>query len=457
MAFLDDRYLITNCPGMKIFDSVKDLPVVDPHNHANVKEIADNNCYSDAWQLFAATDHYVWEIMRKRGVPESLITGKSASPKEKFLALAKVFPEFAGNAVYEWIHLDLKRYFGIEELLSEGTGEKIFNAVNEKLATDAYRPQALLTGPLNVEAMCSTDDLIDTLEDHDRANAAFGKVLVRPTWRPDKGMKIFAADWRSYMGKIEERFGVKLNTLKDLFDVVKRSHDYFAERNCVASDHGIEIPLRGDYEYADANKVFQKAMAGEALTNDEMNCYMGAFLTECARLNSETGWVTQLHLGAVRDVRKSLFDTMGPDVGGDISNHYLDYAPALCNFLNRFDDKLKVVLYCLDQGHQATLATISRAFGAKLSLGSAWWLCDTPIGMRRQLEYIGAVDTLMNFAGMVSDSRKLLSYGSRFEMFRRVLSDVLGDMVGRGQMPEEIALNIARSIAYDGTKKFWNF
>jgi glucuronate isomerase len=456
MAFLDDRYLITNCAGVEIFDAIKDLPVIDPHNHANVKEIADNNCYQDAWQLFAATDHYVWEIMRKRGVPESHITGKTVSNKDKFLALAKVFPEFAGNAVYEWIHLDLKRYFGIDELLSEKTGEKIYNAVNEKLATDAYRPQALLTGPLNVEAMCSTDDLIDTLEDHDRANAAFGKVLLRPTWRPDKGMKIFAADWRSYMGKIEERFGVKLNSLQDLFDVVKRSHDYFAERNCVASDHGIEVPLRGDYEYADADKVFRKAMAGEVLTNDEMNCYMGAFLTECARLNSETGWVTQLHLGAVRDVRKTLFDTMGPDVGGDISNHHLDYAPALCNFLNQFDDKLKVVLYCLDQGHQATLATISRAFGAKLSLGSAWWLCDTPIGMRRQLEYIGAVDTLMNFAGMVSDSRKLLSYGSRFEMFRRVMSDVLGDLVERGQMPEEIAFDLAGRMAYSGTKKFWN-
>ena len=457
MAFMDDRYLITNATGEKIFRNVKDLPVVDPHNHANVKEIADNACYRDAWQLFAATDHYVWEIMRKRGVPESLITGKAASPKEKFLALAKVFPEFAGNPVYEWIHLDLKRYFGVEELLSEKTGEKIFDAVNAKLATDAYRPQSLLTGPLNVEAMCSTDDLIDTLEDHDRANAAFGKVLVRPTWRPDKAMKIFAADWRSYMGKVEQRFGIKLASLKDLFDAVKRSHDYFAARHCVASDHGIELPLRGDYEYSDADKVFRKAMAGEKLTCGEMNCYMGAFLTECARLNSETGWVTQLHLGAVRDVRKSLFDAMGPDVGGDISNHYLDYAPALCSFLNRFDDKLKVVLYCLDQGHQATLATISRAFGAKVALGSAWWLCDTPIGMRRQLEYIGAVDTFMNFAGMVSDSRKLLSYGSRFEMFRRVLSDVLGDLTERGQIPEEIAETIARSIAYDGTKKFWNF
>ena len=158
----------------------------------------------------------------------------------------------------------------------------------------------------------------------------------------------------------------------------------------------------------------------------------------------------------MRDVRATLFDSLGPDVGGDISNHYLDYAPALCSFLNRFDDRLKVVLYCLEASHQGTLATISRAFGAKVALGSAWWLLDTPIGMHRQLEYIGSADTLSNFAGMVSDSRKLLSYGSRFEMFRRVMSDVIGNLVERGQMPEEIAFNLAERMAYSGTKKFWN-
>ena len=147
MAFLDDNYLIGNATGKRIFNEVKDLPVIDPHNHANVREIADNQCYSDAWQLFAATDHYVWEMLRKRGVPESLITGREASAEEKFLAMAKVFPEIVGNPVYEWIHLDLKRYFGIDELLSEKSGKKIWNAVNEKLATDAFRPQALLTGP----------------------------------------------------------------------------------------------------------------------------------------------------------------------------------------------------------------------------------------------------------------------------------------------------------------------
>jgi glucuronate isomerase len=304
--------------------------------------------------------------------------------------------------------------------------------------------------------MCSTDDLIDTLEDHDRANAAFGKTLIRPTWRPDKAMKIFANGWRSYMGQVEERFGVKLNSLSDLVDVLKRSHDYFAERGCRASDHGIELPVRADYDFADADAVFKKAMAGEKLTSAECDIFMGVFMAEVGELNSQTDWVTQLHLGAVRDVRTRLFDSLGPDVGGDVSNHYKDYLPALVTFLNRFDNRLKVVLYCLEAGHQATLATISRAFGEKVVLGSAWWLNDTPIGMRRQLEYIGSTDVLSNFAGMVSDSRKLLSYGSRFEMFRRVLSDVLGDMTERGQIPENITMDLASRMAYSGPKKFWN-
>jgi len=456
MAFMDQNYLIGSQSGSIIFERIKDLPVIDPHNHADVKEIADNNCYRDAWQLFAATDHYVWEMMRKRSVPESCITGKEVSNRDKFLALAKVFPEFVGNPVYEWIHLDIKRYFGIEELLSEKTGARIYDAINAKLATDAYRPQALLTGPLNVEAMSSTDDLIDTLENHDRVAKSIGRQLIHPTWRPDKAMKIFAPAWRPYMDQVAARFQLKLNDLSDLVKAMRLSHDYFAERGCRASDHGLEIPVRADYDYADANAVFHKAMEGKALSSDEVNCFMGYVLGEAGQLNSEKGWVMQLHLGAVRDVRKSLFDALGPDVGGDISSHSLAYHEALCSFLNRFDDKLKVVLYCLDPGHQATLATISRAFGAKVALGSAWWLCDTPIGMRRQLEYIGSCDLLSNFAGMVSDSRKLLSYGSRFEMFRRVLSDVLGNMVDIGQIPGEIVPKLAKRIAYEGPKEFWN-
>jgi glucuronate isomerase len=161
-------------------------------------------------------------------------------------------------------------------------------------------------------------------------------------------------------------------------------------------------------------------------------------------------------LGAVRDVRHSLFKALGPDVGGDISYSYQDQLPGILGFLNHLDNKAKVVLYCLDPSQQATLATVSRAFGTTVRLGSAWWLLDTPIGMKRQLEYIGSVDVFSVFAGMVSDSRKLLSYGSRFEMFRRVLSSVLGSMVEKGQMPETVAVSLAKIMAYDGPKGFFN-
>ena len=453
MAFLDNRYLIGNVTGLEIFAKIKSLPVIDPHNHANLPEIAANECYRDAWQLFAATDHYVWEMLRKCSVPEELITG-SASPEEKFLALGKVFPLIAGNPVYEWIHLDLKRYFGIEELLSEATAAKIYKAVNEKLATDAYRPQALLTGVLNVEAMSSTDDLIDTLEYHVKANAAIGRQLIRPTWRPDKAMRIYAPTWLEYLGQVEKRFDMRIRAYGDLVEAMRRSHDYFAEHGCRASDHGVEnLPVADEDKAA---HIFHKAIHGRSLTQEEIDGFMGALLGEAAKLNSEKGWVMQLHMGAVRDVRASLFDAMGPDVGGDVCDVNRDYLPGMVSLLNRFDGKLKAVFYCLDPGSQATLASITRAFGDKARLGSAWWLNDTPVGMKRQLELISSIDLFSNFAGMVSDSRKLLSYGSRFEMFRRVLSDVLGAMVERGQMPQDVAVMLAERMAYSGPKAFWN-
>ena len=453
MAFLDNRYLITNATGLELFAAIRNLPVIDPHNHADLREIARNECYRDAWQLFAATDHYVWEMLRKCGVPEELITGP-ASPRDKFLAMGKVFPLIAGNPVYEWIHLDLKRYFGIEELLSESTAEKIYDAVNAKLATDAYRPQALLTGVLNVEAMSSTDDLIDTLEYHGQVNAAVGRQLVRPTWRPDKAMKIFAPGWRDYIDRVAERFDMKIRRYSDLLEAMRRSHDYFAERGCRASDHGVDAMPVIDYD--DASHVFRKAMHGKKLDEAEIMGFMGAFLGEAAGLDAEKGWVMQLHMGAVRDVRTTLFSELGPDVGGDVCNVHRDFLPGMVSLLNRFDNKLKVVFYCLDPNAQATLASITRAFGDRAALGSAWWLNDTPVGMKRQLELIGSIDLFSNFAGMVSDSRKLLSYGSRFEMFRRVLADVLGAMVERGQMPINVAEMLAERMAYSGPKAFWN-
>ena len=450
--FLGPDYLIGNETGKRIFASVKDLPILDPHNHADVAAIARNENFKDAWQLSAATDHYVWEVLRKTGVPEEKITG-NASPHDKFIAMANVFDQIAGNPVYEWIHLDF-RFLGVTELLNAETGELIWNKVNENLTKEESRPQALLKR-MNIGVMCSTDDPADTLEHHRTVNQAFGRVIVRPTWRPDMAMKAGKSNFPAYIERLGKRWGVKIATLGDLLDVLQKSHDFFAENGCRASDHGFELASSGVGDATAAAETFRKALAGEPVSSEESANYVDYLLGECGEMNAKSGWVMQLHIGAVRDVRDSLFRTIGPDSGGDVSDIFQSHEAKLIRFLNRFDGRLKVVLYCLDQGHQATLAALARAFGSTVRLGSAWWLCDTPIGMKRQLEYIGSVDLLGAFAGMVSDSRKLLSYGSRFEMFRRILSSTLGGMVEAGQMPEPVAMKLAKTISYDGPLAFF--
>jgi len=450
--FLSQNYLIGNETGTRIFAAVKDLPILDPHNHADVAAIARNENFRDAWELFAATDHYVWEVLRKAGVPEEKITG-SASPHDKFISMANVFDRIAGNPVYEWIHLDL-RFLGVTELLNAETGELVWKKVNEILAKEECRPQALLKR-MNVGVMCSTDDPADTLEHHRSVNRDFGRTVVRPTWRPDAAMKVGKSGFPAYIERLGKRWNVRIDSLAVLLDVLQRSHDFFAENGCRASDHGLEIASSGSGNAAAAAETFRKALAGESVSPEEAANYADYLLGEFGEMNSKSGWVMQLHIGAVRDVRDVLFRTLGPDSGGDVSDLFQSHEAKLIPFLNKFDGRLKIVLYCLDQGHQATLAALSRAFGSTVRLGSAWWLCDTPIGMKRQLEYIGSVDLLSAFAGMVSDSRKLLSYGSRFEMFRRILSSTLGGMVEAGQMPEPVAVNLAKTVCYDGPLAFF--
>jgi len=428
--------------------------VVDPHNHADVRRIADNTPFTDPWELFAATDHYVWEMLRKRGVPENVITG-DANNHDKWLAMAKVFPECIGNPVYEWVHLDL-RFLGFKDiLLCEATAEQLWNDISAALAKEENHPQNLIRR-MNIDTMCSTDDPVDTLADHARANAAFGRTLIRPTWRPDRVMKIRKPGFLTYLNQLGARRGIEIKTTDDLEEALKRSHDFFAEHGALASDHGIEKPCPGTATKLEAAPILKKAFAEKDITDEEEDTWCSYLMRYFGTLDAEKGWVFQLHIGAVRDVRDFLFETIGPDSGGDISSHTIDIVPPLCTFLNQFDGLLKTVLYCLDPGHEASLASISRAFGETVRLGSAWWLNDTPVGMKRQLEYISSVDLFYNFAGMVSDSRKILSYSSRFEMFRRTFCDVIGDMVERGRIPAGLAPALVRTVCFDGPKKFFN-
>lgn len=452
MAFLDENYLLQNETSKLLYDSVKELPILDAHNHGDVKEIVENKGWSDIWQVEAATDHYVWELMRKRGVPEEKITG-SASNKEKWLALAEVFPNFVGNPTYEWIHLDLKRRFHVDDVISKYTAEKIWQDTSIALKQQNMKPQELLRS-MNVEIMCTTNDITDDLYYHQKAKEEIEGIRILPTWRPDKAMNIEKKGWREFIIDLGEVTNENVSTFEGFLNSLYKSHKKFQELGGVASDHGIYQPISYFVEKEKVKNIYKKAMESRELSVEEICDFKAYLFNEFGRMNSESDWVMQLHIGAVRDYRDKLYNRLGPDSGGDVSTNIINLAEGLKYFLNEFDEKLKIVLYCLDPSLYPTAATLARAF-PNISLGAPWWFNDSPFGMEMYLKYIATVDLLGNMAGMVTDSRKLMSYGSRTEMFRRVLSNVIGEMVEKGQIPMKEALDLVRNICYYRPKELF--
>jgi len=454
MAFLDDDYLLGTDAARRLYDAIRDLPILDPHSHVDVEAVAENEGYSDVWEVEGATDHYVWTAMRKRGVPEARITG-DASNREKWDALAAVFPEFAGSPTYEWIHLDLKRRFGIEKAISADTADEIWTETRSRLRTDAMRPRELLR-EMNVEVVSSTDDPASDLEHHERIAAEVDDFAVRPTWRPDGVMGIGEPEWRGHVEELGRATDTPVDDLDGFLAALSASHEYFDDHGCGASDHGLREVVTRPVDDRRAGDVYRRARRGEALSSDDIDDFQAYVLDRIGELNREAGWVTQLHVGAVRDYRESLYERLGPDSGGDVSTGEIEYAENLRYFLNRFDGELETVLYTVDPTDYPSVTTIARAF-PNVSVGAAWWFNDSPYGMREQLEYVGTVDLLSNHAGMVSDSRKLLSFDSRFEMFRRSLADTVGRMVERGQVPENVAEELVCQVAHDRPAELWGF
>lgn len=454
MSFLDEEYLLSSEPARQLYDQIRDLPILDPHSHLDVQAVAQNEGWADIWEVEGATDHYVWELMRKRGVPERKITG-SASNREKWMALAEVIPLFAGNPTYEWIHLDLKRRFGIEKPISADTAEEIWTETKDMLESPEMRQQALLA-EMNVEVVSSTDDPSSDLEHHQRLEDELAEITVRPTWRPDAAMKIDEAGWRDYVAEFGAATDTDTADFEGFLTALDVSHEYFENHSCGASDHGLREIVSKPVSDRRAADIYQRAYAGETLASDDVTDFQAYIFEHIGELNRDTGWVTQFHIGPVRDYRDSLYDELGSDAGGDISTQDIELAENLQYFLNRFDEELQIVLYTVDPTHYPTVATISRAF-PNVSVGAAWWFNDSPNGMREQLEYVSTVDLLANYGGMVSDSRKLLSFGSRFEMFRRSLADTVGSMVNRGQIPQDVAENLVRQVAYDRPASLWDF
>ena len=451
-TIINDNFMLKTKTARKLYGYVKDLPIIDYHCHLSPAQIAENYQFRNAFDLFLGGDHYKWRQLRTNGIPEELITG-NADDYEKFKAFARTMPLLIGNPLYHWTHLELKRYFDIDVTLSEETCEEIWNVCNQKLATEEYRAQALILRS-NVEVICTTDDPADTLEYHKQLRDF--KVKVLPTFRPDKAVEIGKETFIPYIKAIG------ITSYAELEAWIRARIAFFNEYGCRLSDHAMEyIP----FAEGDAAEVFEMRMSGAELTPVQIDIFKTALLKVCAEEYTRLGWAMQLHIGALRNNNRRMYEKLGADVGFDSIND-LCIAEKLSAFMNNleYNDCLpKTILYTLNPKDNYVLGTMLGNFqkaptAGKIQFGSAWWFNDQRDGMVEQMKALANLGMISRFVGMLTDSRSFVSY-PRHEYFRRILCNLIGQWVEDGEYPADYATleKIVKGICYENAKEYFNF
>jgi glucuronate isomerase len=461
-SFLTDDFLLHSNVARELYhDYAKSQPIYDFHSHLPPQQIAENRKFENLYEVWLAGDHYKWRAMRWNGVPERFCTG-DASPWEKFLSYARTVPKAVRNPLYHWTHLELKFYFGIEELLDETTAESIWNRANEQLAS---MPVHELLKKSRVAVSCTTDDPADMLEAH-REIRDEGRLATRvyPTFRPDKALIVDQpAAFNAYLAKIAEVSGIECGSLNGFLDALKQRHDFFHEFGGRLSDHGMNVCDAEDCTEADAGRIFEDARAGRQVAPADAAKYRSFLMLFFGHLDAERGWTKQLHLGALRNNNTRLLRALGPDTGFDSTGDFAQ-AVALTRYLDKLDrdNRLpKTVLYNLNPADNYVFATMAGNFQdgtvpGKVQFGSGWWFLDQKEGMEWQLNALSNLGLLSRFVGMLTDSRSFLSF-PRHEYFRRILCNLIGRDVVNGELPLDMKLlgGMVADVCYHNAHRYF--
>lgn len=460
-TFIHEDFLLQSATARDLYHSfAKDEPIYDYHCHLPQKLIADNHAFSDLSEIWLGGDHYKWRAMRTNGVQERVCTG-DASPREKFDAWCATVPHTLGNPLYHWSHLELKRYFGIDEIISPKTADVIWQAANAKIAQ--LRVHDILTAN-KVAVICTTDDPVDSLAEHERINKLGIKTKIYPTFRPDKALGVNAPEsYNVWLEKLAGAAGCTITSFDDLLSALKRRHDAFHAVGGRLSDHGMEQALAEPCTHAEATAIFAAARAGKAATPAEWGKFGSYLMLEFGRWDAAKGWTKQLHLGALRNNNTRLLKSLGPDTGFDSIGDF-PQARALGRYLDALDstgELPRTVVYNLNPADNYVFATMIGNFqdgsiAGKIQFGSGWWFLDQKEAMEWQLNALMNLGLLSRFVGMLTDSRSFLSY-TRHEYFRRVLCNALGSMIERGEIPKdrELVGGMVRNICFANARDYF--
>ncbi|MBQ6467411.1 MAG: glucuronate isomerase [Clostridia bacterium] len=460
--FMGSDFLLENEPAKVMFAAAEKMPIFDWHCHLSPKEIYENKEPADIAELWLAGDHYKWRAMRSCGIEEKYITGCETSGYEKFRAFASCMPALIGNPMYHWCHLELRRYFGINEILSEETADIIWEKANAKVKAGGFTPRELISRS-DVTHLCTTDDPADSLEYHKLLAAENLDFKVLPAFRPDNALSVELPGFAQWLRRMEETACKGINTYKELKNTLKDRIEYFASLGCRASDHAFSYVPCEEAGEQELEEIFARGKAGEKIDRLSADKYKTDLLRFLAREYAARGWGMELHIGPIRNNNSKMFAAIGPDAGFDSIDDYA-IAAKLSAFLDSLarEDKLpRTVLFCLNPKDNYVLGSMLGNFQSseaesKIQFGSAWWFNDNIDGMREQMKALGNLGALGKFVGMVTDSRSFLSY-PRHEYFRRIMCNLLGEFAEKGLYPydEKTLCKIVEDISYNNAIKYF--
>ena len=463
--FLDEDFLLHNRAGQRLYhEYAKEIPIIDFHSHLPPDQIATDVSFKNITEAWLNGDHYKWRAMRTNGVDESFCTGNQ-SDFRKFEQWAATVPYTMRSPLYHWTHLELQRYFGIHDLLDLHSAKKIFESTGALLQGPDYSVRNLLR-KMNVEVICTTDDPVSDLEHHARIQRDGFEIKVLPTFRPDRAAEVSnAARFNDYVDRLESVSNVSIGSYKDFLKALKLRHDYFASKGCNVSDHGIAQMHLEEYTEKEIESIFSAILSGHNPSQEAAAKFQSALLFQFAIWDWEKGWVQQFHLGALRNNNSRQTAKLGSDTGWDSIGDSQHAAP-LARFLDSLDcnnQLTKTILYNLNPADNELMASMTGNFNdgsiaGKIQYGSAWWFQDQKDGMTRQINALSHIGLLSRFVGMLTDSRSFLSF-PRHEYFRRLLCNIFGEEIERGELPADIPWigKIVGDICYYNAKSFFNW
>lgn len=462
--FIHDNFLLENKYAEELYHTYsKNQPIIDYHNHLSPKLIAEDYTFKNITDVWINGDHYKWRAMRTLGINEKFITG-DASDKDKFLQWAKTVPYTMRNPLYHWTHLELARYFDIYDLLNEKSAEAIYEETSQKISKKTYSCQNLLK-KVNAQVVCTTEDPTDNLEYHKALKNSDFSVKVSTAFRPDKAILISSETYNDYIDSLAKVANIEINTYDDLCQALTKRIAYFNDNGCKLSDHGLDQIYFEAFSEIEIKTIFERKRKNQSINSLDILKFQSAIVLFLSESYHQYNWIQQFHLGALRNNNTRMHRILGPDTGWDSIGDF-SQAKNLSGFLNALDTKnklTKTIIYNLNPADNEVMATMIGNFNdgsikGKVQFGSGWWFLDQKDGMTKQLNALSNMGLISCFIGMLTDSRSFLSF-PRHEYFRRILCNLLGDEIKRGELPNDIEWigKMIADISYHNAKNYFKF